>query len=337
MNPEFNNFHNSNLEEFLITRVHEITRWVESRNERGSHLGATQRKLTPKLGSLTQEFRGVAAYMQTPLVLIPFEDGSEGVGVGETTGEIVGFIYREYPTISQDMEMGPKRKGIIAIVATGGTNAEGVTPASWNQVIPEHVRATMSDDYSKKGAVPVLVPIVEGTHFTQVDNSVPLNFNVSHVSTSEVGKVPDQDYRNYVSRIEKLMKGKFTMTPEIDNPLVAALYKELSAMNANCPLLGQTVETSAKYMRTPSLITTDGFTVLSGDSQGVLRKFIYEPYFPGVSHFPKKARGTVQAVVYQTDVAKLVYSGELLPQEADKMPGTLFIPLDQEHTLSLIK
>lgn len=324
------------LEERLFARVNQINSWVEGRDLRGSHDGATQRKLGRKLAALTQEFRDVAVYIQTPLVIMPMENGMEGVGVGETTGEIVGFQYREYPTINDQMEQGSNREGIVAIVATGGTNTEGVTPASWNQVIPEQARALMpkNDDYTQKGVVPVLVPIVEGTHFTQIDNSVPLHFNPSHLITAEATKSPKQDYREYFTRIESLMKGQYMMSPQMDKPLLTALYKELHAMNASCPLLGQNVQVSAAYMRTPSPVTPGGFTVLSGEVQGVLRKFVYEPYFPGASQPHLNARGTVQAVVYQPEVARMVYGGQLSPHQADKVTGTVFIPLDQEHTLS---
>lgn len=338
MSPEFDRPPQNNLEVRLFSRVNEITNWVERRNQNGSHDGATQRKLVRKMAALTQEFRDVAAYIQTPLVIMPMDNGMEGIGIGETTGEIAGFLYREYPTINQQMKQGPTREGIVAIIATGGTNIEGVTPASWNQIIPEEARAVMSksDDYTEKGVVPVLVPIVEGTHFAQIDNSVPLHFNPSHLLAAEVANNPNQDYREYVTRIENLMKGKYTVSAELDKPIMAALHKELNAMNSNCPLLGQSVEVSAAYMLTPNLITPGGFTVLSGEVQGVLRKFVYGAYFPGSSQPHLKPRGTVQAVVYRPDVAKMVYSGELPPQEADKLTSTVFIPLDQEHTLTSI-
>lgn len=316
-----------------MSGVNKINKWVEDRNERGSHVGSTRRKLGPKLSALTKQFQDVAAYVQAPLIILPMEDGTEGVGIGEATGEIVGFVYRKYSTINDQMEEGPIREGIVAIIATGGTNVDGLTTASWNRIIPEQAGVAVPDDFAKKGVVPMLIPIIEGTHFTQIDNSIPLHFNPSHLLTAEAIKNPTNGYRDYVARIENLMNGKYTMSPGMDKALMSALYKELNAMNNNCPFIGQDVEISASYMRTLSQINIGEFIVFGGAINGILRKFIYEPYFPGAAQPHLKARGAVQAVVYPPEVAKMVYGGQLSPQEADKMAGTIFVPLDQEYTL----
>jgi hypothetical protein len=337
MSPEFEQHPPDELEVRLLARADAITTWVENRLQRRSHDDTTQRKLTDKLATMTEEFRDTAAYIQSPLVLMPMEDGSLGVGSGETTGELVGFSYDRFPTLRGD-QAGPQRSGVIAIVATGGTNIEGVTHASWNRVIPAAARAAMgaSDDYTTKGVIPILVPIVEGTHFTQIDNAVPLYSNLSSLIKPEVLSPPAYSYQDYVDKIERLMRGRLTLHPEMDKPLFAALAKEVQAMNYTCPFLGQPVRISAEYMRTPSQKTTDGFTVIRGSAHGVLSKFIYEPYFPSSSHPHLQARGTMQAVVYQPDVARQVYAGRLSANDADKMFGTLFVPLDQTHELSPI-
>lgn len=336
MSPESSPHPENNLQERLISSANIINSWVQGRRQRGSHEKTTQIKLMRKIGELALEFQGTAAYMRLPFMIMPLENGNEILSFGEVTGEIVGFAYREYPTLTERMEQGPSREGTVAIVATGGTNIEGVTPASWNQVIPEVARAAMpmSDDYTQKGVVPVLAPIVEGARFTQVDNRLPLHLNPSHVLRAEFADSPKRDYLEYVRRIENLMKGKYILRPEMDRPIMSALHNVLSSMNADCPLLGQSVEISAAYMQTPSPSMPDEYTVLEGDVTGTLRKFIYAPYFPDDSHPHLRQRGAVQAVVYKPDVAERVYRGELSPQEADKMPGTIYMPLDQQHKLA---
>jgi hypothetical protein len=336
MSYEFSQNPDDNFEQHFLGAVNQINDWVSGRNQRGSHAETTERKLVPKLAALTQEFRDTAAYIRTPLVLLPMEDGSLGVGIGETTGEIVGFQYGDYPTFSETFEEGPVEQGVIAIIATGSSNTEGLTPASWDKVIPEETRVRLggSDDYKKKGVVPVLIPITQHTRLTKVDNSVPLNFNPSQLFSFESTNNRPVDYREYVARIESLMNGKYLGTRGTDGALMAALHKELAAMNRDYPHLGQSVEVSASYMRTPSQINKGSFTIVDGTITGILRKFIYEPYFPGPSKPHMKARGTVQAVIYPPEIAQLVYSGQLSAQEADKIPGTVFVPLDQEHSLS---
>lgn len=338
MSPESIPTPPDDFEKRLITGAREIDQWVKGRQQRGSHDGTTWRKIAPKLGALAEQFRNKAAYIQAPLFLLPYETGEEGIGSGEVTGEIVGFSYRDFTTLNERQDEGTTEQGVVAIVATEHTNNPEVTIKSWKHVLPEIIRLAIqeSEDYSKKGVVPVLIPIVEGTHFTEIENSLPLFFNTSSMDSPETER-QDFDYRKHVTKIEKLMQGRTSLSPGIDNPLASALNSEIKEINSRCPYLGKMVFVRANYMRTPSKITQGNFTILSGEEVGVLRKFIYAPYFPGVNQPDMQARGTVQAVIYPIEVAAAVYKGELLPQVADTMPGTIFLPLDQEHRLESLE
>jgi hypothetical protein len=332
MSSEFGNNAFNDYEERLLQEVAIINEWVAERNARGSNYEATIRKVTDKLVPLAVSFRDTAAYIKAPLLIIPLGNGNTGVGMGEVTGEIVGFQFREYPTIGEDMEEGEDAAGVVALVATKhGVEVE--KPADiWDEVIPPEIQKLGNIDYGRQGVLPVIVPVTEGTRFTQVDNSTPLILNVSSV-LSAAESVSEYNYRDYVDRIENLMQGRWRLNPGADEALAAALHKEVSAMCRQCPFLQTPVEVTSDYIRTPSMLNADSYAIVKGTLRGEFRRFLYGAYFPP----GEKPRGTVMAIIYTEDIAALVNEGNLSTQEADKIPaGAFFVPLNLDHSLHVL-
>jgi hypothetical protein len=318
------------LEARIMPQAAAISDWYTSREARGSHHDTTIRKLLPKLSELTEEYKDTMAYIQSPLILIPHADGTESIGVGEVTGEIVGFTLSTYGTINDKLEEGPAQTGVVAVIATGGTNSVGSSPAAWIHFLPDPVRA----EYIAKEVVPVLIPLIKGTHLTKIDNAIPLNLTVSHIANAEKNSQP-YEHRAYVQKIERLMNGRMTGTKGIDDPLLAAVAIELNAMNASCPFLGQTVTMEADYMRVPSTVTPGRYSVVAGTASGILRSFIYDTYTPSASQHPNKpARATVQAVLLSPFATALLNAGKITDEQARLLPGSIVVPLDQNHVLT---
>jgi hypothetical protein len=335
MSPEFASQHHEDFGVQLVERATRLNGYITERDARGMDSDATLRKAMRTVASMIEDFRDCAVFIQAPLILTAHDDGRQGVAMGEVTGEIVGFAISEYPTLDDSLEIGEMQKGVVAIIASGGSNFEGVSPAAWNYALPESTPQSVKDTYIEKGVIPILVPITKDTHFTQVDNLTPLHLNLSELIEGSARLMPESstNYRSYIGRIEQLMNGRIVMNELTDGAIISALSVELKAMNANSPLLGKLVSASAPYMRTPNPIKKGGFLAIHGSVDGVLRKFIYAPYLPGKDYPNMKARSTVQAVIYPVQIAEMVYSGKLTPQEADQKLGAIYIPLDQEHKL----
>ena len=313
------------FQEELFFDVGRVQDYVDGRNERGAHQGATNRKAVQMLGGLAEKYRDMHVFLESPLFMQPSGDDI-ALAMGEITGRINGFILGGIPKVDESLNPTTEELGVLMVVTVASKNGEpSEGRKAWEQFLPADILTSI--DANKHL---LLVPIIEGLRARRLAAQAS-DFNTveDFLRISETINKPF-DHMDFVKRIESIMQGRATYHPVADGARKEALDTEIEAMNSECPYFGKEIELTSEYWRTPHPVKPGGFLIMKGTARGVLRKFVYGPYQP-----EGKMRGAAQAVIYTPEIAEKVRSGELTPQQADKTFGTIFAPLDIEHTLEV--
>lgn len=314
----------------LFFDVEQITDYVATRNERGADRSATLRKVGTHIDAITRKYNGAFVFLEAPLMLYPIND-EIGAGTGELSGRIIGFSWQSYPTINDSLEQGEPHEGVTMLVTVGVQNGlPSKGHEAWQNFFPAAILEAVGDDVHL-----LAVPVTEGLTVQKL-STPPADFatveDFLNLAKEQV-KEP-YNYKSYVNRIEALLHGLaiFNENEIVDKARINAAMQELQAMVDNCPFLGSRVAIVGDYLRTPHPEKPGGILIYKGRVEGILRKFVYQPYL-----VDGQLRGAVQAVIYPPEVATKVVTGELMPDEADNMPGTIFAPLNIEHKLEIVE
>ena len=118
--------------EKLILDSQEIN--IYAANREGEY---AMRKVTSMLGKLATKYEGTAVYINGSNLLIPEREGI-GIGPGQMTGEVTGFVYGDYATLNDDFEPLYSTGVIMAFEMDKLNDVSAVAAAKWrNVVFPE--------------------------------------------------------------------------------------------------------------------------------------------------------------------------------------------------------
>ena len=281
-----------------------------------------------ELGNMTARYSGVRVFVEAPEILFP-QDGDMISSPGELAGEVLGFSW--YSVVQEEVERGVTKtvpeEGVSMLVLVGESTGAAVDHSRWRGCLPTHVY----QNFPSHGNV-LAVPLTKGVEIQRLQYRPARFETVEDIELMAETDTTQYDHRVYVASIEQLLAGKSAFDPQLDQARVAAGQAELHDMNMQCPYLGRLVEVAADYMRAPQAQGLDRFNILKGRHVGVLRKFLYAPYYDNGNH-----RGAVQAVLYPRAVAEAVNAGHMSPIDADRRTDTLYVPLHLDHTLSAVE
>lgn len=304
----------------LISGSQQLQERVQSRRARGANEKKTNRQIRDRVEQLTAEHTNKNVFVEAPLQLIPEEDNVVALGLGETSGKVMGFVWAEYPVLGDDFQQEGTKEGLLLMLGVGGVNNLPADQDSYTSL-----PAPVYDIFHEEGLRPVCIPLTEAVRIQELENPAT-DFSTLEDLHEQPEKQPTYDYMEYAKSISYLASG-LTGKSNIDKPRWDAIYKRLEAMNDNCPFLGQEVEVESSYLRTPHPDRAS-LVILDGKRTGVLRKFVC---WDEKDH--ERPSIKVQAVIYSADVSEQVQNRQLSPKEADGKFGTIYVSLDKPHEL----
>ena len=330
-------FSPQNTGEQIVDTVEQLNDWSRQREHdaHGSRRNI-RRKLARSLGPLLEQARDKQYLVQSPSLLMYDTEDNLLLNQGQFSGELVSFQYTSYPSRGIGDHFDTYRSGIVGVFATRSMHTPGFnySPESWGQVsIENSTSKSISQEfegYKNMGTIPVLVPFDPKPRLVEISNSFPLNTSPDMIAENN----PDNlnatfNPSDYLERMTQITQGANHLHPVSDGPKIQALYAELEHINISCPYFRKPVVVESRYMRSVHPEDPARTVILAGEASGILRKFVYEPYFP--KNQPPIV--TLQAVIYSQETHQLVEDGKITPQEADVLPTTLKIPIDRNPTI----
>lgn len=328
-----------NLGEQLVTEANRINVWATKRERSdNSNRGRTQRKLGQSLRPLLEHVRDKRFLIQAPALLMIDEDKNLLLNQGELTGEVVGLSFQTYPSVAEDGQIEQDRAGVVGIVATKSMYTPGFRYSSdaWDEIgtdkgWPNLVSREFSK-YKDMDTLPTLIPFDSQPIFTEISNPFPLNIDTEEFSAHEWAST-EFNLNDHLARVSQITQDRIYFDTVRDTAKIHALHREIEFINASCPYFQKPVTVTSNYMRCAHPDNPKSTLTLAGTASGILRKFIYEPYYP--KGLPPK--GTLQAVIYSPDTQQRVKNGEITPQDADLLPTTLKVPVDHSPIFTPIE
>lgn len=274
------------------------------------------------IGRLVTKYVGEMIYVNATDVQVPDVDGI-GVGLTETTGEIVGFSYGQYYT-----GRGNQQKGLMMYMGVGGMNKTEAKDASWRLNVLAAQGVRLPEEPGKERFI-LAIPLKQGQRITQLEKETLIPDTIANLD-KEVEAPKDFEYMEYVKHMDAITGGYPLTTAVMDKAKAIACNNELTAMVKNCPYLGNKVEINASLARVRHPDDTDRMMLIRGNLTGILRKFINDAY-----QIDGTWRYGVQAVIYSPEIAEMVYAGTLTPQQADET--AIYVPLSTTHELHVLE
>lgn len=315
ISPENYNFNDTQLQQEILHKAEEVNRYV--RTHEGEYVSY---KATKMLGRMATAYSHIPVFISGVPLLLPTPDGT-GYGMGEITGKISGFTYMNLGGAVEQWK--PSNDGVIMHVSVPELGREYPSDATWKlNILPEEMRHEDLEGFL------IGVPVTDSQRILQLgEKQEPVS--VQSLLTPEQ-TVKEYSYRDYVERVRALTGNNPSFDMATDAAKSQAFEKLLNNIVYECPYLNSLVVIKADYIRRPKP-DGSGYTVAQGTISGILRKFIHDVY---QDYQTKEWRSDVMAVVYDAEVAKLVTSGKISPQEADQYPSTNFVPLSKPHILA---
>jgi len=303
----------------LQVEADKIARFIEHRDPTSA--STTSKILTDVVVPLTETHKNTEVFVQSMNAMVPLPEGV-GIGLSESHGQIVGFGYGEFS--ADGMTYRPQH-GLITFVAIDVFNGESANdlPHRLNVLPPGIPSADIV------GAV-IGVPVVRGTKIAKIQEGFQIPDSIEDIVYE--ANAEDFKHMDFVQSINAITGQVAIVHPSIDKTKLDSAFNILSAMNQRCPYMGKSVEVTSSHMRVKHPLK-DTHLVIKGTVDGVIRKFIIASY---QDLDTKDFRSDVQAVIYEPSVAEKVYSGELTPQQADKQPTTVFVPLSIPHVIKVL-
>lgn len=314
------------LGETLLSEAESLDRFVAHRDLNSP---TTLKKIAGRLGELMTAYGDSDVYATSPLLLVPTDNGV-GVGMGDVAGKLVYLEYGDYPTVTETLEQGPSKLGLIALVGEvhGMNNGiEGQDLPEWRTMLLE---APLRAKYDRPGYV-IGLPVVPGIKIAKMSSAEKTPDTAVELLERSQTMLNEYDHRDYVSRVEAIAHGRYIATAA-DRTWAEAIAKEIHNMVHECPYLGKEVEFESDWIRIPHPDSPERMIKLRGKLDGVLRKFVYAAY----EDEHGRPRGGVQAVLYPREIYHMVTAGVLTPQQADKT-AAIYVVLNKPHSLTVLE
>lgn len=313
--PEDYHFSNSQLQEDILRDSEEINQYIRPRE--GEYVLLKTEKM---LGTMAVKYSHIPVFISGSPLILPTSE-SVWLGLGEVTGKIAGFTYTDLGGEVEQWK--PSSEGVVMQVSVPAINGGDAPDATWRlNALPKEMRNKEIEGYI------IGVPITKSQTILQLgEKEEPLT---TQSLTTPERATKEYSYMEYVKNIQALTNNKPTFNEHIDAAKIQAFNKLTHDMVFQCPFLGSVVAIESEYLRSPKP-NSDAYKVGSGQVAGILRKFVHDIY---QDYQTKEWLSDMMAVIYDPEIAELVASGELSPQDADKLPTTTYVPLSRPHTLA---